>query len=156
VELGMSQESIIHCNSSVREIKFKAWNPQNQEMYSPYCIDLMIHLNGVFQSLDDKGLIKGTINTPQLELLQYTELKDISGKEIYDKDIILRKDTKLNSKYIGVITFGVYGEEHSENHLGFYVNWITKCAKDFRKDLTYWNKKVKVIGNIYQNKKLLF
>lgn len=82
---------------------------------------------------------------------QYTGLKDKSGKEIYEGDVI--KDMQeIDSKYKGVVKFGERNDS-SCNEVGFYIDWIVGFG--LRRDIGFWNDKVNVIGNIYDNPELL-
>lgn len=74
---------------------------------------------------------------------QYTEAIAIGGKKIFEHDIVEENGT------IGVVKFGKYGNGF---HTGFYIQWIN-C--EFRQELGFWEGKVKVVGNIFDNPDLL-
>lgn len=85
-----------------------------------------------------------------LKIMQYTGLKDIDGKEIYEGDIIKHFD----SNHKGVIKFGEYGCGKELSDIGYYINWFNEPY--LRNDLGYWVKKgIKVIGNVFENLDLL-
>ena len=70
---------------------------------------------------------------------QYTGLKDKNGKEIYEGDIFHLGD--INIKYIVEwIDTGFMGRQ----------NGNTSSV-----GLEYWQDKIEVVGNIYENKELL-
>lgn len=117
-----------------RKIKFKAWDEEKRIMLQPVTSDLVIHLCGKQNSLDNEGDLNGTEYTKQLTLLQFTGLCDRNGyyKEIYEGDIC---DTHTRFGR-GVVIF--------ENGV-FKINGISLCSFD----------KIEVIGNIYENPELL-
>lgn len=88
----------------------------------------------------------------EVELMQYTGLKDKNDKEIYEGDIVSFEDSDGGYEYPDlVVNTGIveYGE------LGFYftnriaVDMADFYIKDGRCD------EVEVIGNIYENPELL-
>jgi len=126
-----------------REIKYKVWDKNNKK-FIPQSItkdlEITIRFDGVFVS--DNVRIDGTKNGEDLILLQYTGLTDKHGKEIYEGDIVSYMDKTLIVEWSECRWAFVY--PNNEDVLdGFYV-------------YTYkLNKKMEVIGNIYENKNLL-
>ena len=126
----------------MREIKFRAWIKNKKIMSyqtTPFYIDdEYLHLGfniDIDIDLDDN-----------LELMQYTGLKDKNGKEIYEGDII----SGYRLDY-----FGVDGEQIVE------VEWLNEDASFYpfsnNQDHMPYPKssQVEVIGNIYKNPELL-
>ncbi len=74
-----------------------------------------------------------------IELMQYTGLEDINGKEIYEGDIISIGDKNI-----------LYFIEWHDNGLeGWQIgnsNWI---------GLSYWKNDISVVGNKFENPELL-
>lgn len=65
------------------------------------------------------------------------------GNKIFEQDIVDIDGV------IGVVKFGKYGNGF---HTGFYIEWVNS---EFRQEIGFWDGKVKVIGNIFDNSELL-
>lgn len=76
-------------------------------------------------------------------LCQFTGLCDKNGNKIWENDII------QYGAVAAVVKFGEYGN----GNLGFYVDFPEET--NYRKDFSYWAKKVVVIGNSVDNRSLL-
>ncbi len=75
-------------------------------------------------------------------LMQYTGLKDKNGKDIYEGDIISFGDNKAVVFY-----------EHAKFRAKYKMCTNGYCIEDLS-EVLYFDK-VKIIGNIYENKELL-
>ena len=76
-------------------------------------------------------------------LCQFTGLCDENGNKIWENDII------QYGAVAAVVKFGEYGN----GNLGFYVDFPEET--NYRKDFSYWAKKVVVIGNAVDDRSLL-
>jgi len=154
----------------MRETKFRAYHKERKEMFEIASIDFeekkAALSNGIIKLLN--------VDSKQFELLQYTGLKDKNGKEIYEGDILLSSNE--NGIFLQLIGFGNDDREYSGMLNGFKIidgrllenddYEIDEC-KEFTQELIkahnipilqpentiidgWW-----VIGNIYENKKLL-
>ena len=96
----------------MREIKFRAWDKENKafmpsEGYAICDGDVMGLRYG--NEMED-------VLTDQIELMQYTGLKDMNGVDIYEGDIV-RFDTNVQilesevTYYHGMFTIKKYGEK---------------------------------------------
>lgn len=106
-----------------REIKFRAWDIKGKR----WLVDFVIKTNGAVEV--GFGDLNGYRYAPRdVELCQYTGLKDKNGKEIYEGDIVKRFEM----------------DDKPEQ-----VTW-----NDF--NCRTWNERdLEVIGNIYENPELL-
>ncbi|GAA0115265.1 YopX family protein [Clostridium senegalense] len=123
-----------------REIKFRAWDKVRKEM-------LQIQKHS-FKT--NKSIPYGwNIEHEFYDLMQYTGLKDINGKEIYEGDI-------LEGGYLNPLT----GEFISRKYIVEYEEGCFKCkliGKSPYGDtwINFIHEKSRVIGNVYENSNLL-
>ena len=77
---------------------------------------------------------------------QYTGVKDETGTEIYEGDIV-RVDC-YNKDYLGVVRFG-RNKTIGRNEIGYYIDWPEYTY--IRDDLGYWQSEdnILVVGNEY-------
>lgn len=119
----------------MREIKFRSWDKDEKKMYY---LDKSLDSN-ILQAMYASEVIQGRGN---IELMQYTGLKDKNGKEIYEGDII--KSEAEPNRYEQV-TQKVYWDE---SEAGFRID-------AFRFGNEVYLSRTEVIGNIYENTELL-
>jgi uncharacterized phage protein (TIGR01671 family) len=127
----------------MREIKFRAWDKKDNVMRQVNMMTVSENHNyQTYYFLEPTSENNGFRYTPDVELMQYTGLKDKNGKEIYEGDII-RHDWGLNK-----ITFEDYSftAEHIISFDGaFNCNlYLSDIGSD-----------CEVIGNIYENPELI-
>ena len=124
----------------MREIKFRAWHKEEKIIGEVLGIDIL-HKE-IFFSNEDVDCYEHT-DFKDIELMQYTGLKDKNSKEIYEKDIV------SCNKYKNIVVFfenGCFKVRYPKNDT---TNII--CTLD-----TFLEKyKCKISGNIYENFELL-
>lgn len=147
----------------MREIKFRAWEKNLKEMIPINSINFKSHtvnIESAWRFLDE------------IELMQYTGLKDKNGVEIYEGDIA-RYHTTWNET-LGIVKFGEYeqdgsgGEYSGTRCIGFYVErtriipsaWDIEIDEDptereEERTISILSYEYEVIGNIYENPELL-
>ena len=130
----------------MREILFKAKRVDNGEWVEGYYLRDQYHRSGkdiIFYRKDSDWFTVYT-NIIDIETLcQFTGLTDKNGKRIWENDII------QYGAVAAVVKFGEYGN----GNLGFYVDFPEET--NYRKDFSYWAKKVVVIGNAVDDRSLL-
>jgi len=117
----------------MREIKFRAWNKRRRFMDSAWMIDFEHGL--VCHSKHNASDINACV------LMQFTGLKDKNGKDIYEGDIIQTGDDVFYILYSNKDFCHVFWLSSQKNYMTLP---FLKGIKDFE-----------VIGNIYENPKLL-
>ena len=115
-----------------REIKFRAWDYTQNKMREVTSI-LSVCDGSWSVSYDDENYI----DSDNIELMQYTGLKDCKGKEIYEGDILVGEHIsfKVKVEYVN-------GAFETESSIGHYhlLSEFSRCT---------------IIGNIYENSNLL-
>ena len=116
-----------------REIKFRAWDKENEKMMKVSSL----HLENKEISVKENG----TFHLFRMQdLMQYTGLKDKNGKEIYEGDIVVLNN--IENDNMCIVRY-----EHSSYRL---EGW------SLREDLSNVEDRfLEVVGNIYENKNLL-
>lgn len=136
----------------MREIKFRAWDKINKRWLNLFKI---VFNEGVSAVEDLEGEMYGL---HQVELMQFTGLKDCEGVDIYEGDIL-----KINDIYRDDD-----GAEFTENHISI-VEWNEKHARfivNLKEDGEYYYSgindfyefdfdDIEVIGNVFENPELV-
>lgn len=124
----------------MREIKFRAWHKGKKIMGEVLGIDIL-HKE-MFFSNEDVDCYEHT-DFKDIELMQYTGLKDKNNKEIYEGDIV-----KLRANHgIGVI-------KYSDEWGAFIVEYIKPRPLTVL-GMNYYKEDIEILGNIYKNPELI-
>ena len=147
----------------MRELKFRAWDKLFKEMFDVP----MLSNKAVSHAVPQKFMPDG-VPLAQVELMQYTGLKDKQGKEIYEGDIVKvdeiwidKKDDSIRetNPFIGEIRFSRYEwivslKQRSNLPFSKYLEQMSwgngweDWNGDFVSKTRYEN--IEVIGNIYE------
>lgn len=128
INKNLSANSEINKITIMREIKFRAWDGSRLRSWNDIVETIGFH----------HWIIKGCEG---VEVMQYTGLKDKQGKEIYEGDIL-----KLNYEAISMIG---YVKQQSDGE------WIFYKDKGNFLGVHHNMNKIRIIGNIYEDKHLL-
>jgi uncharacterized phage protein (TIGR01671 family) len=142
-----------------REIKFRAWDYANKRMrlFDSAKEGILFSGSDVYfstgwSSLDDPTFDED--NQTKFELMEYTDLKDKNGKDIYEGDIVQYGNS--NKEKLFEVRFfkewGVWGLNDNGRPFGRSGS-STKYEPYFM--TTFHRNKIQVIGNIYENKDLI-
>ena len=124
----------------MREIKFRAWHKGKKIIGEVLGIDIL-HKE-IFFSNEDVDCYEH-IDFKDIELMQYTGLKDKNNKEVYEGDIV-----KLRANHgIGVIKY--YDE------WGAFVVEYIKPRPLTVLGMNYYKEDIEILGNIYENPELI-
>lgn len=152
-----------------RDIKFRAWHKQEKKIYDVSVINFnkgafLQGLKPVDQILNGKYIVRSLedgrfCDFKDIELMQYTGLKDKNSKEIYEGYILnVHKFTQELAVNLGVyegekefnasVTLEPYGGvtlKHSKEYAGYLLE----------DNYGFHEESVEIIGNIYENPELL-
>ncbi|PFQ42800.1 hypothetical protein COK05_24435 [Bacillus cereus] len=121
----------------MREIKFKAWDKADKEMYEVGYIDFpskKIQLASIRDEICYKAF---EVDMNEIEVLQYTGLKDKEGNGIYEGDVL-----KFSGNVVGL---GI---------VKYNENFATFQACNGNSGWLFGNESgtsIEIIGNVYEN-----
>lgn len=121
----------------MREIKFRTWHKEKKIMGEVLGIDIL-HKE-IFFSNEDANCYEHT-DFKDIELMQYTGLKDMREKEIYEGDIVIHHSKMYKVIFNTEEARFVLRDDEFEMNIPFTNNN---------------NERMEIVGNIYENSELL-
>lgn len=152
----------------MREIKFRSWLKERKILSEVLIInykDSTVQLPIETDVTEDYWWDETTWSFDEVELMQYTGLKDKNGKEIYEGDIVEIKFITFEDNQTVELEYNVVYKVN-----GFWVigtkeeqsNEIFKgmLERNMREELFYmflyeWLDNLEVVGNVYENAELI-
>ena len=126
----------------MREIKFRAWLKEKKEMIDNARPDFFCKQLHYLRGNSAGGQDVLGVSTEDIELMEYTGLKDKNGKEIYEGDILFES---FGEKYYKVVfengSFRAEFEGDFEEHSFDLIDVVAQGCE--------------IVGNIYENPELL-
>lgn len=128
----------------MREVKFRIWD--GIKLIYQDDINYIDFRSGFASVFDEYNYVDNCSKGIDIDnIMQYTGLKDIEGKEIYEGDIVEKEfvDFSNRDKFIGIIKFidGCWCVENENKRRAYFLFNETDINS--------------VIGNIYENPELL-
>ena len=140
-----------------REIKFRAWDKNEKWMYKPIFTEegaFVEGMKGYPAMIKRKEIIslQRIFNNDNLIPLEYTGLKDMAGKEIYEGDILRAWESTILDEYYTVHQVKYFAEKSHYPAFDIFPSIDTDCN-----GICYLVTEgaTEVIGNIYENPELL-
>ena len=124
----------------MREIRFRAWDKEKRFMHEPQSY--------IFNGMWHGGRKSATCD---LIVMQFTGVKDNKRKEIYEGDIIAKKDGNGNIIWKGVVEWGNAGAEYKVMLIDSKEKYAWRSLGVGYKDAYPYGE---IIGNIYKNPEL--
>ena len=120
----------------MREIKFRAWDKVNKKVRKVMSLDFYNTRQSEVTLASDGDVYLRYFE--QVELMQYTGLKDKNGKEIYEGDLLKTR---------------IGGYEQASPYV---VEDMRKLYFELKRDDSYYRiQQTVIIGNIYENPELM-
>lgn len=142
----------------MRELKFRVWDKRNKS-WDKY---LLLNTTGKIVVVDDDyGAQANTAdNQENYVIQQYTGLKDINGKEIYEGDIVKTVDG-ASDRTRHFASWGVEFAEYTHGEVKWLREGFEVCQEYIGAtklsvfSCDYFTSDLEIIGNISENPKLL-
>lgn len=122
----------------MREIKFRAWHKLAKKMYKAGVLSQ--DYVRIDHQPDNMGRTVTWLSTDDIELMQYTGLKDTKGQDIYEGDIVNYLDSNMTIAWSDILARPILQPYTIEHHYDLNSGVAEECE---------------IIGNIFVNAELV-
>lgn len=135
----------------MREIKFRAWDKVNKKVRKVMSLDFYTTRSSEVTLVSDDGDAYLRY-FEQIELMQYTGLRDKNGAEIYEGDIVEIVQPKQSNMWMGSSLLSSHSWENKYRNV---VQWQNDNNPRWDGLLVWGGGTIEVLGNIYEHPELI-
>ena len=143
----------------MKELKFRAFHKSSKIMFDVVQIDFINKF--VFSYERIRSMSKypyfDTVSylSSECELMQFTGLKDVDGKDIFEGDVVeVEFDDYYSNNSFTIDEDSTHKGEIVFEFFGYYIKFPDMCFMSIN-DIADYEFNIKILGNIHQNPELL-
>jgi len=135
----------------MRDFKLRAWHKKQKRMFSIYGIGKDFITEDTLDGVDPGNNYFSGDYLKDIEVMQYTGLKDKKNREIYEGDLLKGNDSCIYKVYWSdkLCAFSSIGNEG--DYMGPYTHTLATNTGYLKER---FEKEIEVIGNIHENPEL--
>lgn len=140
----------------MKELKFRAFHKPSKKMFDVGMIDFLSEKLYEYISLGMSSFDGMEMYDLQdCELMQFTGLKDVDGKEIFGGDVVeIKFDDYYSNNSFTIDEDSTHKGEIVFEFFGYYIKFPDMCFMSIN-DIADYEFNIKILGNIHQNPELL-